>query len=118
MWYDGQPQWERTLQLAHCLVTVPKTTVERKWREHFFLDTPLTVLGVEKFLHPKDFKHDEWQSHWAMCLNKYKAWVAEHGKINYLLSDGDLNSSLDGDYWGNKNFANFTETSRFNIHSA
>lgn len=76
------------------------------------------MLGVEKFLHPKDFKHDEWQSHWAMCLNKYKAWVAEHGKINYLLSDGDLNSSLDGDYWGNKNFANFTETSRFNIHSA
>ena len=100
MWYDGQPEWERTLQLAHCIITVDKAKVARKWREHFFLDTPLTVLGVEKFLHPKDFARHGRQEHWDTCLKEYTAWVAENGDINTHLPPDELESTLDGEYWG------------------
>lgn len=99
MWYDGQPEWERTLQLAHCIIMVDKDLVARKWREHFFLDEPLTVLGVEKFLHPKDFTHPERQAHWDLCMKEYKEWVLENGELNTRMPSSDLESQLDGSYW-------------------
>jgi len=34
-WYENQPQWDKTLDLAYCLITVNKDMVARKWREHF-----------------------------------------------------------------------------------
>ena len=100
MWYDKQPQWERTLQLAYCIITVDKNLVARKWREHFFLDMQLTLLGVEKFLHPKDFAGHGRQEHWDTCLKEYKAWVAVNGEVSTLLPSNELKSYLDGDYWG------------------
>jgi len=100
--YEGQPQWQRTLDLAYCIVTVDRTMVARKWDEHFQLDLQPSMERLEKVLFPKEDKAPKRKKFHKDCKRKYEAWVDANGEPTVIQVPKDLQSNLDGKQWHQK----------------
>ena len=99
---EGQPQWERTLNLVWCIRNVDKGLIARKWKEHFQMGMQPSLQHVTKFLYPKEEKNAERKKYWDACQRKYKAWVDANGEPEIVHVPFELETGLDGEQWVGK----------------
>jgi transposase len=74
------PQWIRTLDLAHCIITTPAVLVKQGFKDRLMLGSWPTLQKVEAIVKGKDFKDPKRNSRWKKCKAEYEAWVQEHGE--------------------------------------
>lgn len=74
------PQWIRTLDLAHCIITVPSALVKQGFKDRLMLGSQPSRTKVEAIVKGKDFKNPKRLAIWNACKAEYEAWVKEHGE--------------------------------------